>query len=484
MILLLPLLFALAQEASVDVDPDADAREAYTTWTRFRGPNGSGVLDVAGLPDRLDPQQNLRWRTPLPAGHSSPVLWRGRIYLTGLDGETLYTYCLDADSGRLVWRRAAPRPRVDTVDGRNHPASPTPAVGAEGVFVFFPEFGVVAYDHLAEELWRVPLGPFDNDYGMGASPILHDGRVLLACDQALGSYLVAFAADTGTELWRADRPTARSGHCTPILCPLDSAHGSADIELLLPGSFYLDAYDVDSGEKRWSAGGLSFEMKSVPILWGDLVFTNGYGSPMNQPGNQVTVPDFADVLAENDADRDGVISKEEMPASRAAAWFGFVDLDRSGDLDARNWSYLQQALASMNGMLAFKIGGEGDVTESALAWSYHRSVPQLPSPVAYRDVLYMLNDAGGILTTFRPRTGEVLEKGRLDDAVDTFYASPIAGDGKLYFVSEHGLVVVLAADGGLEPLSTADLGENVYATPALAPGRVYVRTTEALYCFE
>ena len=112
-----------------------------------------------------------------------------------------------------------------------------------------------------------------------------------------------------------------------------------------------------------------------------------------------------------------------------------------------------------------------------------RPVPQLPSPLVYEDVLYMLNDSGGLLVTFRPATGEVIEKGRLEDAVDTYYASPVAGDGKVYLVSEHGTVVVLPSGGGLEPLSVTDLGENVYATPALAEGRVYLRTVDALYCF-
>ena len=391
------------------------------SWDRFRGPNGSGVLDVPNLPAKLDLETNVRWRAPLPKGYSSPVLWEGRIYLTGLDGETLCTYCLNADDGRVIWRRVAPRPRRDKLDPRNHAASPSPAVGEEGVFVFFPEYGVLGYDHLAEELWRRPLGPFDNEYGMGASPILADGRVLLACDQQLGSFLVAFSAESGEELWRAPRPLARSGHCTPIFRSLgdadsDESDGGAGAELLLPGSFYLDAYDPATGAKRWFAGGLSFEMKSVPILWGDLVFANGYGSPMNQPGNQVTVPAFEEVLAQRDADGNGSISAEEMPPSRASAWFGFVDLDRDKELDARDWSYLEQALASKNGLLAFRVDGDSPadgskLTPSALAWSYHRSVPQLPSPLVYRDVLYMLNDAGGILVTFDPGSGRVLERG-------------------------------------------------------------------------
>jgi len=216
---------------------------------------------------------------------------------------------------------------------------------------------------------------------------------------------------------------------------------------------------------------------------GDIIYVNGYGSPMNDPGNQVTVPDFDEVIGTNDKDGDGKISQEEMPASRAANWFDFVDLKGDGLLDADDWTYLQAALASTNGMLAFAAGGKGDVTADSLVWSYHRSIPQLPSPLIYQDVLYLLNDGGGLITTFEPVSGEVIERGRVEEAVDNYYASPVAGDDKVYLVSLAGLVVVLPAGGSLEPLSVADLGEGCFATPALADGCVYLRTEKALYCF-
>ncbi|MEZ6017604.1 MAG: PQQ-binding-like beta-propeller repeat protein [Planctomycetota bacterium] len=457
-------------------------------WSRFRGPNGAGRLDAGGLPTALDPAQNLRWRTPLPKGHSSPVLWQDRVYLTALDGDALCTLCLDADTGRLLWRRVAPRPRRDELDGRNHPASPTPAVDAAGVVVFFPEFGVLAYDHAAEERWRVPLGPFVNDYGMGASPILAEGLVLLACDQARGSYLIAIDDTTGVERWRAARPEARSGHCTPILGDAITAGTERRrATALLPGSFLLTAYDVATGLKVWAAPGLSFEMKSVPIFAGERVLINGYGSPLNQPGNQIQVPEFRAVLETNDADGDRTISQNEMPASRASSWFPSIDLDRNGELDEAEWEFLQLALGSQNGLLAFGLAGTAPGAEPELVWAYRKPVPQLPSLLYDDEVVYMLADSGGILTVIDPSDGRSLANVRIKDAVDTFYASPVMSADSLYLVSEHGLAVVLPRwreSQELTPRAVVDLGEDVYATPALAPGRVYVRTTEALYCFE
>ncbi len=448
-------------------------------WSRFRGPNGDGISDSGRLPVEFGADKNLVWRRALPPGHSSPVLMGERIFLTATEGEKLYTYCLHRKSGDVLWRKAAPRDRVSKLDGRNNDASPSPVVDGERVVVFFNDYGMLAYDHAGEELWRLPLGPFNNLYGMGASPILVGDKVILACDQNQGSFLIAVDKTNGEEIWRVDRPRATSGHCTPILYQPEQG----GLQLILPGSFLLDAYDVETGRRVWWVSGLSFEMKSVPVLHEGVIYINGYGSPLNQPGRQVVLPDFAEIIVSNDVDESGDISEKEMPESRASGYFEFVDLDTNKKLDQSEWEYLQAVLGSLNGMLAIKAGGSGDMTEENVNWTYHRSVPQLPSPLIYKDVLYMLHDQGGLLTTFEPVSGEVIERGRVEGTIDGFYASPVAGDDKIYVVSLGGTVAVLAASGSIETLAVNELDEACYATPAIADGRIYLRTEAALYCF-
>ncbi len=153
----------------------ADANE----WSRFRGPNGSGVVDTEGLPVEFGPDQNVVWKTPLPPGHSSPILWANRIFLTAVEDGKLLTICLDRSTGEILWRRQAPREREEKLDQRNNPASPSPVTDGEGVYVFFPDYGMLSYDFDGNERWRIPLGPFDNVYGMGASPSLVDAKVIL-----------------------------------------------------------------------------------------------------------------------------------------------------------------------------------------------------------------------------------------------------------------------------------------------------------------
>lgn len=456
----------------------SSARPQDATWSRFRGPNGTGVADTTGLPVEFGPDKNVVWRTPLPPGHSSPVLSARHVFLTAVEEKKLLTYCLNRATGEVLWRREAPRPRISKLDRRNHAAAATPAVDARTVVVFFQDFGMLAYDHAGRELWRLPLGPFDNVYGMGASPVLIGDRALLACDQSTGSFVIAVSKADGKVLFKVDRPHAKSGHSTPIVyAPEEGAP-----QLVLPGSFSLDAYDIESGERVWLVRGLSFEMKSTPVLVDGVIYINGYGSPFNQPGNQLDVPVFEKMVAERDGDGDGLISKKEL-RGRARMFFDFVDLERDGKLNATDWSYLRAALASKNGVLAIKAGGKDDMTARSTLWSYRRSVPQLPSPLVYRGVLYLLNDQSGILVMLRPADGAVIRRARLEQAIDDYYASPVAADGKVFVVSEQGLVSVLRAGEEFEVLAVNDLADTCYATPAIADGRIYLRTRGMLYCF-
>jgi outer membrane protein assembly factor BamB len=451
---------------------------AATEWSRFRGPNGTGVdPSERALPLTFGPSENVIWKTELPPGHSSPILTDDKVFLTGFDGDKLLTYCLDRKTGKILWSREAPRPRVTKVDDRNNAASPSPAVDETGVYVFFPDFGVLAYDFDGKERWQHPLEAMENVYGMGASPVVVGDKVVLVCDQNLGSYIVALKRDTGEVAWKTDRPEATSGHSTPVLHRNDAG----EIEIIAPGSFQLTSYAAETGRKLWWVTGLSFEMKSTPVLADGIVYINGYGAPENQPGTNVQAPTWTEALAGQDKNKDGVLSGDEIQG-HARSWFGFTDLNGDGHLDDSEWRYYEASLASRNGILAIRVGGEGDMTEKNVAWVYDKRVPQLPSPLLYQGTLYMVND-GGVVTSLDPATGKMRAQGRLKGAVDNYYASPVAADGKIFMASELGKVAVVKPGGTLEILAVNDLGDLIYATPAIDGGRLYVRTRGALYCF-
>src|SRR3972149_11918506 len=180
-------------------------------WSRFRGPNGSGLADARGLPATFGPGQNEIWKPPLPAGHSSPILSRRHVLVTALEGGDLLTIAVDRMSGRVAWRRVVPRSRIQTVDKRNHPASPSPATDGENVYAFFQDFGLLSYDSQGRERWRLPLGPFTNSYGMGSSPVVVGDDVILVADQSAGSYIMAVGRKDGRVRWKTDRPEGKTG---------------------------------------------------------------------------------------------------------------------------------------------------------------------------------------------------------------------------------------------------------------------------------
>ena len=166
-----------------------------------------------------------------------------------------------------------------------------------------------------EELWRHPLGPFDNLYGMGASPILAAGNVVLVVDQQQGSHVLAVDSESGELAWRTERPAARSGHSTPALHRPEGG----ELQIVVPGSFFLTSYSAGTGERLWWVSGLSFEMKSTPAIGDGVLFINGYAMPLNEEGRHVRLEPFREVVATHDGDGDGKISEE---ISRPATYGG------------------------------------------------------------------------------------------------------------------------------------------------------------------
>ena len=463
----------------------ATAPDTAPEWSRFRGPNGTGVADVRGLPNEFGPAKNVVWRASVPGGHSSPVLTRTHVFLTGIDGEKLVVLALDRANGKELWRREVPRARKGRLDGPNGPASPSPVTDGDRVFAFFQDFGLIAFTADGKERWRLPLGPFNQFYGFGASPILVDGIVILPVDQDSGSYLLGVDGSSGKIKYKIDRPGVISGYSTPTVYKPKTG----GTQVLVPESFQLSAYDVKDGHRVWWVRGLACEMKSVLSIEGDTAYVNGWGFPQNQPGQQVPSISWEEGLKRYDKNGDGKVSADEITGNdpfdrmlRPNYGFPAFDGDRNGSLDEKEWAVMRAMLAAENGLLAIKLGGQGDVTEGAIKWKYQRPVPQVPSTLLYGGVLFMVNDSG-ILLAIDPSSGNVLKQGRLKGAIDKYFASPVGADGKVFLVSQDGTASVVEAKGDWEILAVNPLDDEVFATPAIADGKIYVRTKSTLYAF-
>jgi outer membrane protein assembly factor BamB len=447
---------------------------AGADWTQFRGPNGAGVSPSKDLPERFDAQHNMLWRTALPQGHSSPVLTAEHIFVTAFEGKTLLTLCLDRATGEVRWRRVAPRDRVEVFEPTHGPASPTPVTDGANVYVFFGDFGLLSYDPDGNERWRLALGPFNNVNGHGSSPILADGKLVLICDQDTGSYLLAVDAQNGRVLWKTMRPEYTRGYATPAVY----RPPNGPVELIVPGSFEVASYTIETGEKLWWVRGMAWQLKSVPLIDRDRIFVSGWEVGGDQ---RRKIPEFARILAQYDKDHDGKLSRSEAPPPSYSEWFEDTDLDHDGYIDEREWQFYQARSESENCLAAVRGGGRGDITNSHVLWRYRKALPNTSSPLLYQGVIYLIRD--GIFTSLNPENGEVFRQARLVGAPGRYWSSPVAADGKIFVPAEDGKIVVVRAAPQWEILAINNLDEDTFATPAIVDGRLYVRTRAALYCF-
>jgi outer membrane protein assembly factor BamB len=445
-------------------------------WPQFRGPNASGLCPSCGrLPTEFGPQKNVLWKTELPEGKSSPVLVGDRIFLTASEGDDLVTLCLSRTTGKVQWRRQIRAARREAQHTLNHRAAPTAVTDGKSVFVFFADFGLVAYDFDGNKRWQLPLGPFNSQHGVVASPVYADGRVVLVFDTDTDAHIMAVDAESGRIAWKTPREVI-NGYSTPIIHR--PARGPAQV--IAPGSYQLTAYSIVDGETQWFARGLTCQPKSAPTIAGNVVYFNGW-TPGNDTGQQVELPTFAEVVASADANHDKKLAQVELPQPwQPTGTWRAIDLDRDGFLNEREWTFFRTRRASRNGLLAVKLGGSGDVTGTHVLWRYEKSLPDVPAPLVYNDVVFLVR-SGGIATTLNAQTGKVLKQARLTGALEDYYASPIGVDGKVYIASEHGKVVVLRAAGDWEILAINDFDSDIYATPAISEGKMYIRTRDALY---
>lgn len=468
----------------------AKQQEAMLVWPQFRGKDGSGV-GLAAVPTEIGPAKNVVWRAEIPMGHSSPVLAGDLIFLTGEEGGkrsdagrekvasdgVLVTVCVDRRTGRVLWRREVPRPRAERYQPTNSSASPSAVTDGNNVYVFFGDFGLICYRFDGQERWRVPLGPFNNVNGHGSSPVLFGNKLYLICDQDTDSYLLALDKETGKVAWKVERPEITRGYATPALY----RPSGGPVELIVPGAYQLSSYDAETGKRLWWVRGQSWQPKSVPVILGDTVYAHSWegGGEAEQP---TETPTLQQTLADWDDDKDGKLTVKEVRNQGWQRSFYTIDLNSDGHADEKEWEFFRARRAARNRLVAVKGGGRGDITNSHVTWSMQKFLPNVPSPLIYDGVLYLIRD-GGILSTVDAASGRILKQGRLTGALDTYYASPVAAGGYVYFVSQQGKVTVVKANGEWEIAGSYEMDDQCFATPALVDGQMYFRTRSALYRF-
>jgi outer membrane protein assembly factor BamB len=438
-------------------------------WSRFRGPNGTGVSDARGLPVEFGPEKNQLWETEVPFGRSSPVIAGDRIFVTATDEGKFVTLALDRATGKVLWRQSVDPVRHEEHHDSTDSATTTPVTDGRNVYAFFQEFGIVSYDGSGKKRWTHPMGPFKNFYSIAASPVLHGNLLYMLCDQIEGSFLLALDKNTGEQVWRVERVGRLESYTTPVLYPEENPTA-----LVVFGSAWLDAYELKTGKFLWAIGEVGVGPVSSPVIAGDTIYVvtpdhaeNGW-------------PPFEPIAEQYDADKDGKLTKEEVAEAWLIQHFGWLDRDMNGTITKADWDTLAKEVnTGHHGAYAIRLAEGGNPDRR---WNYRKNPSEIATPLVHDGVFYMVEK--GILTALDAATGELLKRDRLGEGSPKVYASPVAADGKLFLGTLEGsLVVVRAAGRDWRTLSSVDLGDEIWATPAIVDDKLYVRTRSKLYGF-
>ena len=387
-------------------------------WPQWRGPGASGVASGGSPAVRFHTHGGFRWKIEVPGeGHSSPVVWGDSVLLT--------TALSDTDPPTLAVlcydRRDGTllwQQQAGQAQGRSHAkngyASATLATDGERVVAFFGSAGLFCYGLSGKPLWHAELGDLDHQWGTASSPVIHGDLVIQLCDAAAGSYIAAFDKRTGNRVWRTERPSVGCWS-TPVVVEADVA-GRKRTELVVNGT------DGKGADGRLI---LAYDPRDGHELW-RVRGTTQFVTPTPIVGR-------------------GLV---------------YCTSGRNGPI------------------FAIRPGGDGDVTDTQVAWKLTRGGPYIPTGLFYRDRLYVVTDFGQV-TCYRGDDGEAIWTKRLRG---DFSSSLVTADGRIYAISEQGTVYVFTAADQFELLSENDLREQVLATPAIAAGELFIRTAGHLYC--
>lgn len=439
----LALVACLVTLAALPVfNSNAAASAADSNWPAWRGPEGSGVSAEKNLPEEWAADKNVLWKTPVAGrGHSSPIVWGKRVFLTtAVEGEvvpgakaavhmvngkewahpeslgadrkhTFKVVALDRDSGKVLWETTAwEGTPYDNRHRKSSYAASTPATDGKLVFSFFGAEGLYAHDMNGKLAWKADLGKLGTGgMGTGTSPVVHENLVIIQADEEDGvnSYIVGFDKKTGKQVWKAPRKVQASW-TTPLL-----VNTGKRTEMITLGNEFVIAYDPATGKELWRSKGVDSNAIPSPVASREMVYVSaGY------------------------------------PVKTA---------------------------------FAIRLGGSGDLTGSKeIVWTYAKGTAYVPSPIYYDGYFYLTTDRG-ILTCLDARTGEVKYEGGRIPVPATFTASPVAYDGKLLLTSEDGDTFVIKAGPKHEVIRTNSIGEPVYASPAVADGKIFIRGEKHMY---
>jgi len=450
------------------------ASTAAADWPQWRGPEGTGIAQATNLPVSWSEDANMAWKVAMPAwSGSTPIVVGDRVFVMspseqikkatpepeqveapprrgpgnresgqrgqggqrpgrggyqsavdGPGGDELLLLCLSRESGAELWR--AQIDQGNELKRKQNNSSPSPVSDGQHVWATTGNGVVAAYTIDGRQLWQKNLqdsyGDFGLNWGFASSPLLYEGKLIFGVVRGQNTeapgYVVAFDGITGKELWKVDRPTDAPYESKDAYTTPIPVKVDGKTQIVVSGGAYVTSHDPITGKEIWRSGGLN-------------------------PENSRNYRIIASPVAAN-----GIV----------------------------------YAPSRKTPLLAIKVDGKGDVTESHLAWKMEdRAGPDVPTPISDGKYFYVLNDFGQV-TCFDAKTGATIW-GPEETGIGRVSSSPLMADGKLYLVSETAEVAVVQAGPQYKLLGTSSLdGSYTLSSPAAAGNQIFIRTGEHLYC--
>jgi len=405
-------------------------------WGQWRGPLCTGVAPKANPPIKWDAKTNIRWKSRIPGqGHSSPVVWDDKVYVTtaesfgdklgvpkqpsgahnNIDPERKMRFqiiAIDRKTGKSRWQTTVrqAQPHQSTHESGTW-ASNSPVTDGRHVIAFFGSNGLFCLDGpTGKIIWQKDLGKMQvkHGHGEGASPALHGNTVIINWDHEGDSFVVALNKATGKELWRQprDEPTSWS---TPIIVEHDGKP-----QVIISATNAIRAYDLATGKELWKCGGMPNNVVASPVATNGIVIAGA--------------------------------------------------------------SYVRKAMLAIN-----LKGATGDLTDTDnVLWRRRTGTPYVPSLLLYQDTLYFFHHYQNIISIADARTGQ--EHGPFRIPIRSLYASPVAAANRVYLTDLAGVTLVLAHGKKPELKSRNELGEPISASAAIAGNEIFLRGSQHLYC--
>ncbi|HUQ92482.1 MAG TPA: PQQ-binding-like beta-propeller repeat protein [Bryobacteraceae bacterium] len=391
-------------------------------WPQWRGPNLDGSSGEKNLPVKWSKTENVTWRIDMPSrSGSTPIIWGEKIFLNVADGDNLELWCLHREKGNVLWKR--PIAGGNFKINKQNMSSPSPVTDGKNVYVLIGTGIMKGFDFEGKELWirdiQKDYGKFGLNWGYGSSALLYADALYVPVMHGMKtddpSYVLRIDTKTGKTLAKVERPTKAQVESPDSYTTPAVVKAGNRTELILTGGDLVTAHDLTTLQELWRADVLN---------------------PTNYAMNRIIASPLV---------KDGLV----------------------------------YASSRVKPFVALKPGGKGDVSRSAVLWTYDKG-PDVPTPVSDGKLLFIANDRG-ILSCLDAKTGEEIW-GSQRIAAAIYSSSPVLADGKVYITNEEGTTTVIRAGRQFEVLAENKLEEYTLSSPAISQGQIFLRTEKGLYC--